>query len=263
MEQKLTVDQARKLLPRAAGISNADFKALLEERRPEVVKSKSLSLVLFALRPPQSPGAAKDREFRVLGEDLRVSDVTDAMWISKDRGYASFLQAKYITGCTCKSTARRAEGVVTFKSDLFAGRIPFVAQATRDGWVITTPSAAVQDQVVLGKEGFGQEARPHGRTGRQEAESGSLHRLGQRNQRPSRGRFRPGERRATTTARRSQKWCRFATSARKTQFSTKEFARPTAVTDSKASRSPGEHDSGVAHPVEVNLASGKEIELHD
>jgi hypothetical protein len=138
-EAKLTVDLAKKLLPQAAGISNADFKALLEDPRQKVVKSKSLSLVLLALKPPaniqNNPDAAK--EFRVLGKDLRVSDITAAMWISKDRGYASFIQPKYIIGCSCESTARRAEGVVTFKSDLFAGRIPFVAQATKDGWVIT------------------------------------------------------------------------------------------------------------------------------
>src|SRR4051812_9314323 len=128
-DAKLTVDLAKKLLPQAAGISNADFKALLEDPRQEVVKSKSLSLVLLALNPPanirKNPDAAK--EFRVLGEDLRVSDITEAMWISNDKGYASFIQPKYIIGCSCESTAEWAEGVVTFKSDLFAGRIPFVA----------------------------------------------------------------------------------------------------------------------------------------
>jgi hypothetical protein len=134
-DAKLTVDLAKKLLPPAAGISNADFEALAKDPRPEVVKCKSLSLVLFALRPPKNSDAHK--EFRVLGDNLKVSDITDAMWISKDKGYASFIQPKYITDCTCESTAKRAEGVVTFKHDRFAGRIPFVAQATKDGWVIT------------------------------------------------------------------------------------------------------------------------------
>ncbi len=136
-DTKLTVDLAKKLLPQAAGISNADFKALLKDRRPDVVKSKSLSLVLFALRPPKNPDAAKDKEFRVLGDDIKVSDITDAMWMSKDEGYASFIQPKYITECSCKSTAERAEGVITFKNNRFAGRITFVAQRTKDGWIIT------------------------------------------------------------------------------------------------------------------------------
>ena len=157
-EAKLTVDQAKKLLPQAAGISNADFKALTEDPRPDVVQSKSLSLVLLALRPHEEPGRA-DKEFRILGDGpIRVSDITEAMWISKDKGYASFIQPKYITECTCESTAERAEGVVTFKSDLFAGRIPFVAQATKDGWVITEfRLPQYKTKVVRGKDGVWQQ----------------------------------------------------------------------------------------------------------
>jgi hypothetical protein len=135
-DAKLTVDQAKKLLPQAAGVSNADFEALLKNPRPDAFKSKSLSFVLLALRPPKNPDIAKDKEFRVLG-DGPVSDVIEAMSISKDKGYASFIQPKYIAECTCDSTAERAEGVVTIKHDLFRGTIPFVAQATKDGWVIT------------------------------------------------------------------------------------------------------------------------------
>jgi hypothetical protein len=159
-DAKLTVDQAKKLLPSAAGISNADFKALSKDPRPDVVKSKSLSLVLFTLRPPKKPDAAKDKEFRVLGENIRVSDITEAMWVSKDEGYASFIQPKDIIECTCKSTAERAEGVVTFKHDLFAGRIPFVAQATKDGWIITEFRLPLYKiRVVRGKDGvWSQEA---------------------------------------------------------------------------------------------------------
>jgi hypothetical protein len=153
-DTKLTVDQAKKLLPQAAGISNADFKALLKDRRPDAVKSKSLSLVLFALRPPKNPNAAKDKEFRVLGNNIKVADITDAMWISKDKGYASFIQPKYITDCSCEMTAGGAEGIVTFKNDLFAGRIPFIAQWTNDGWIITEfrlPQYKIR--VVRGKDG--------------------------------------------------------------------------------------------------------------
>ena len=151
-DAKLTVDLAKKLLPQAAGISNADLEALSENPRPDAVKSKSLSLVLLALRPPKNPDAVK--EFRILGDDINVSDITQAMWISKDKGYASFIQPNDITECSCESTAERAEGVVTFKSDLFAGRLPFVAQATKDGWIITEfrlPLCATR--VVRGKDG--------------------------------------------------------------------------------------------------------------
>ncbi len=158
---KLTVDQAKELLPQAAGISNADFKALSENPRPDVVESKSLSLVLLALKPPaiKNPDAAKEFGF-LEGGTLRVATITEAMWISKDKGYASFIQQKYITDCTCESTAERAEGVVTFKNDLFAGRIAYIAQSTKDGWIITEfrlPQYKIR--VVRGKDGvWSQEA---------------------------------------------------------------------------------------------------------
>ena len=60
-DAKLTVDQAKKLLPQAAGISNADFKALMEDPRPATVKSKSLSLVLLNLKPPAKPNPDASR----------------------------------------------------------------------------------------------------------------------------------------------------------------------------------------------------------
>ncbi|WP_020470861.1 hypothetical protein [Zavarzinella formosa] len=157
-DAKLTVDLAKKLLPEAAGISNAEFKDFLENPKPDAVKSKSLSFVFLTLRPTMNPAA--DKEFRILGEDLAVSQITQAMWISKEQGYASFIQAKNITECTCESTAERAEGVVSFKSDLFAGRIPYVAKATKDGWIITEfrlPQYKIR--VVRGKDGvWSQEA---------------------------------------------------------------------------------------------------------
>ncbi len=160
---KLTVDQAKKLLPRTAGISNTDLRALTGDRRPEAVKNKSLSLLLLMLTPPAVKNAEADKEFRLFDDRPRpVSDVLEAMWISKGEGYASFIQPKYITDCTCESTADRAEGVVTFKSDLFAGRIPFAARATKDGWVITEfRLPQYKTRVVRGEDGvWTQEALP-------------------------------------------------------------------------------------------------------
>jgi hypothetical protein len=160
---KLTVDQAKKLLPRTAGISNTDLRALTEDRRPEAVKNKSLSLLLLTLTPPAVKNAEADKEFHLFDDRPRpVSDVLEAMWISKGEGYASFIQPKYITDCTCESTADRAEGVVTFKSDLFAGRIPFAARATTDGWVITEfRLPQYKTRVVRGEDGvWTQEALP-------------------------------------------------------------------------------------------------------
>jgi hypothetical protein len=156
-EDKLTAEQAKDLLPEAAGISNADLKALAENPRPDTVKSSTLSLVLLNLDPriaAKNPEAPK--EFRYLAEGPpNPAAIVSAMLLSKDKGYGSFIQPAYITDCTCESTAERAEGVVTFKSKQFAGRIPFVAQATKQGWVITEfrlPQHGVK--VVRGKDGL-------------------------------------------------------------------------------------------------------------
>ncbi|HZZ79852.1 MAG TPA: hypothetical protein VFE62_15140 [Gemmataceae bacterium] len=153
-QAKLTAEQARKLLPKAAGISNYDLRILSENPRPDAIKNKSLSLVLLALRPPKNPDADANKEFQILGEKINFSDIADAISISKDMGYASFIQSKYITDCTCESTAERAEGVVSFKSEWFSGRIPFVAQATKKGWVITEfLLPRYKTRVVRGKDG--------------------------------------------------------------------------------------------------------------
>jgi hypothetical protein len=157
-DEKLTVERAKKLLPEAAGIRNADIQAHSEGARlePDTIKSKSLSLVLLTLKPPAVKNPEADKEFRLFEDKPRpVSDVLEAMWISRDEGYASFIQSKYITDCTCTSTADRAEGVVTFKSDLFSGRIPFIAQATKDGWVITEfRLPQYKTKVVRGADGL-------------------------------------------------------------------------------------------------------------
>jgi hypothetical protein len=104
-----------------------------------------------------------DKEFRLFEDKPRpVSHVLKAMWISRGEGYASFIQTKYITDCECTSTADRAEGVVTFKSELFSGRIPFVARATKDGWVITEfRLSQYKTKIVRGADGlWKQEALP-------------------------------------------------------------------------------------------------------
>lgn len=171
VERGLTPELARKLLPAASGIHNADFETLSIYPRRDVVKSQSLSLALLTLRPPVNRDGATYEEFRFLGDQINLSDIVQAMWISKDQGYASFIQPKYITDCTCESTAERAEGVVTFKHDLFTGRIPFIAQATKDGWVITEFRLPQnKTKVVRDKDGvWSQEALEGGRMDAQKA----------------------------------------------------------------------------------------------
>src|SRR5260370_35094806 len=98
-DKKLTIDQAKELLPQAAGISNADFRALMKDPRPETVKSKSLSLVILAFRPTENPDAAKEKEFRFWGAASRGSEIFEVLWISKAKGFASLMQRNTSTEC--------------------------------------------------------------------------------------------------------------------------------------------------------------------
>jgi len=139
-ESKLTAARARQLIPEAAGIPNADFKTLMTNPTPASVTSKSLSLVLMSLdahgRARQTP--AVGGEFRYLSPvPPRPGDLTKAISSSQRSGYVSFIQPQFITDCTCETTGDQAEGIVTFKSDLYAGRIPFIARLTKNGWAIT------------------------------------------------------------------------------------------------------------------------------
>jgi hypothetical protein len=139
---QLTVAQAKKLLPEAAGMRNADFKSLGETRQPDPakIKSKSLTLVLLSLHPePDAKNSeAMLKEFRFLGDTVpNPAQFAAALSTSAKHGYASFIQEDWITDCTCKSTADRAEGTVAFKTDHFAGKIQFKAEKEKDGWVIT------------------------------------------------------------------------------------------------------------------------------
>jgi len=47
------------------------------------------------------------------------------------------LQLEYIAECTYESTADKAKGVVTFKNDVYEGRIQFAARKLKTGWTIT------------------------------------------------------------------------------------------------------------------------------
>jgi len=137
-ENKLTVEHAKKLLPQAAGMINADLDTLGRDPRPEAVKSKSLTLMLLAYNPvvaEQNPKATK--EFSFTGEVPKPSEIIAAIAISKQQGYASFIQPKYITDCTCESKGDKAEGSVSFKCDLYSGRVLYSARRIKDVWTIT------------------------------------------------------------------------------------------------------------------------------
>jgi HEAT repeat protein len=143
---KLSVDQAKKLLAKAASISNADFFALANDPDPLKIKNQSLSLVLWArvLRLADSEKRTNKNPviteaFRVVGDGLaNPARIADAMAISRTQGYVSLIQPEYITECTCESGEDLAEGTVAFcKEGVFQGKVRFVALKQKNEWVIT------------------------------------------------------------------------------------------------------------------------------
>jgi hypothetical protein len=70
-------------------------------------------------------------------EVLKPSDLGRAMWISKDKGYASIIQPEYVTDVTMKVDGDSATGTIAFAvPKLYTGRVEFVARRSEGKWQI-------------------------------------------------------------------------------------------------------------------------------
>jgi len=134
--------QIKSLIPEASSISNADFDKLAksDSRDPDQIKSQSLSLILFALDPVSTaktrPKASTD--FQYLGSRVpKPSEVAEAMWKSKGRGYATMIQAKFIDSFDCRIIDTNAVGSVSFTATgLYSGKVEFTATRAANRWQI-------------------------------------------------------------------------------------------------------------------------------
>ena len=137
----LSEETVKALVSEAAGIPNDDWAKLTagtELPTPDSLASKPLSFILFSLDPAalakKKPEATKD--FRYLTERLpKPNKIGQAMWVSKTKGYASFIQPEYVTKVTVHTENNTARGEVAFEApDLYAGRVNYVARKSPDGW---------------------------------------------------------------------------------------------------------------------------------
>ncbi|MBW3542308.1 MAG: serine/threonine protein kinase [Planctomycetes bacterium] len=134
----------RESIAEAAGITNADWRKLTEStERPALdsLDSKSLSLVLFSLNPAEAAKKNADvlKDFRYLTERPlpKPFQVAEAMWKSRAKGYASFVQPEYITDVAADVEDGIARGEVAFKApDLYEGRLRYVARQRDGKWRI-------------------------------------------------------------------------------------------------------------------------------
>jgi hypothetical protein len=133
-EGKLTPERAKKLLPEAASVPYKDLEALSEGKKLPKANQSPTYFVLTFVPPKELPeGAAKDFDWSL---PVNPAKFAAALTLSRDRGFASILQEKYITQCTCESDDRRAQGQIAFKCDAYTGSINFKAAKVKGGWVI-------------------------------------------------------------------------------------------------------------------------------
>ncbi|HEX5104847.1 MAG TPA: hypothetical protein VFV87_13595, partial [Pirellulaceae bacterium] len=145
----LTEGQIKELVSEAAGIPNDDWTKLtsgMEVPSPNTLQSQTLSLMLFSLRalPPagiesELPAIANlKKDFQYLPEQTpKPAEIARALWISKSKGYASYIQPEYVTEVTVQVAGDTASGEVAFeKEGLYRGRVRYVARRADGDWRI-------------------------------------------------------------------------------------------------------------------------------
>jgi hypothetical protein len=157
----LTVEEAKGLLPEAAGMSRAEAEALYKTPTATDKPNKSLTLLILALRPPTGASAeAAVKEFRFLEEGIpNPSKLAFAMEGSQKKGYFSVIRPEYITDCTCKTDGSKATGTVSFKAkDVYEGKIEYSAQYADGKWrVVEFRLPAYGIATTLNKDGVWKE----------------------------------------------------------------------------------------------------------
>ena len=138
----LTPKVAGQLVCEAASIPNDEWTAVAgASTMPSAAAmgNRPLSLILFSLHGQSldqiDPNAADD--FQYAEPRPKPYLLAEAIWISKDKGYASFIQPAYVTDCTVEQEAGTAHGTVRFSADdLYTGKVNYVARRREDTWIV-------------------------------------------------------------------------------------------------------------------------------
>ena len=140
----LTSEVAGQLVSEAASIPNDEWAAIASSSTmPSAAASdnRPLSLILFSLYGQSldqidgHPNAADD--FQYAEPRPKPYLIAEAIWISKGKGYASFIQPEYITDCTIQQEADTAHGTTSFSvNDLYTGKVNYVARRRENTWIV-------------------------------------------------------------------------------------------------------------------------------
>ncbi len=142
----LSKESVKELVAEATGIANEDWVKIAtatELPTPSSMDNQSLSLILFSMaeiEPQEFASKAPDfsRDFHYLTPNIpKPAEIAKAIWISKSKGYASFIQPEYVTDATVNIANDSAHGSVSFKATgLYEGRVNYVARQTESHWRI-------------------------------------------------------------------------------------------------------------------------------
>jgi hypothetical protein len=136
----LSIDEAKRLIPKAASMPNAGFQKLATspQATPGTSDDQPLSLIFMSLRPGEAakrnPAALDDFQYL---EAPMPSRIAEAASKSKSKGYATLIQPEFITNCTCSAKDDTATGTVSFAAPgLYSGKVAFVARRASGTWRI-------------------------------------------------------------------------------------------------------------------------------
>ena len=94
-----------------------------------------LRLVINDRPDGQIPSAADD--FQFAEPRPKPWQLAKALWISRSKGYASFIQPEYVTECTVQQEAGTAYGIVRFAADgFYSGTVSYVARRVKGEWLV-------------------------------------------------------------------------------------------------------------------------------
>jgi len=139
-----TAEQAKALIPEAAGVASAEL--LKEFEKPQVTDSnwsngQSLTWWLLTYHPgPNDPAPTSVKLFP--DGDIRPAELVGAIMGPKDkdggyRTYASIIHPEYITDCNCKVDGDAATGTVSFKAGkAYEGKVEYTARKKDGKWRI-------------------------------------------------------------------------------------------------------------------------------
>jgi len=139
-----TAEQAKALIPEAAGVPSAELRKEFE--KPQITNfnwSNGQSLTWWLLTYHPGPNDPVPTSVKLFPDgEIKPAELAAALLGPKDkdgeyRKYASIIHPEYITDCTCKVDNDTATGTVSFKAGkAYEGKVEYTARKKDGKWRI-------------------------------------------------------------------------------------------------------------------------------